>query len=77
MTQFEASSILRNWLSVGNLPHRALLGIASARQSTVGSCEMGSLGRDREVNGLFAKGICFSIWVIRSAMFCILSHVLL
>ena len=77
MTQFETSSILRNWLSVRNLPHRAVLGIASARQSAVGSCEIEPLVRDREVNGLLAKGICFSIWVIRSAMFCILSHVFL
>ena len=77
MTQFEASSILRNWLSVGILPHRAVLGIVSARPSTVESCEIEPLGRDREVNGLLAKGICFCIWVIRSTMFCILSHVLL
>ena len=54
MVQFKASSILRNWLSVGNLPHRAVLGVASARQSAVGSCEIESLGMDREVNGLLA-----------------------
>ena len=54
MTQFEASSILRNLLSVRNLPHRAVLEIASARQSAVGSCEIEPLGRDREFNGLLA-----------------------
>ena len=54
MTQFEASMILRNWLSVGNLPHRAVLRVASARQSAVGSCEIEPLNRDREVNGMLA-----------------------
>ena len=54
MSQFEASSILRNWLCVGNLPQRAVLGVVSARQSAVGSCEIEPLGRDREVDRLLA-----------------------
>ena len=54
MVEFKASSILRKWLSVGTLPHKAVLRVASARQSAVGSCDLGSLGMGREVNGLHA-----------------------